>query len=210
MDQHPVDRVPGTYLERAQQQLYRALMSNPSETGWRLSWRFNAWSVAAARAMASKYDGFIPHVAEVLRTWRDRPITDVLVALQMLAIQGYIDRRSTAKMKDLLHHMASELKDHCWTFSQYRLVHHVFSTQAELFEDHVAAWKAVNVARQFPLLEVRHLRNYGWGFGPQIVKYYDRAIKRETVRASNMVEYNIGMKALAEELLSPEYFCANV
>ena len=65
---------------------------------------------------------------------------------------------------------------------------HVFSTQAELFDDHLAAWKAVNIASQFPLFEARHFRNYGWGFGPQVVKYYGRAIKRETVRASNMLE----------------------
>jgi hypothetical protein len=201
MDRYPIDRAPSERLEKAQFALYSALQGYPENREWRLASRFDAWTVAAARAMASKYPGFWSKAIEILKTWRMRPITGVLVALQMVGVAGNIDQRVANQAADLLSHVTSELSLRVHTLAEFRLAHHVMIAQSELFENHRAAKKAVALARQYPNLEIRHLRSYGWGFGPHVVTYYDRAFRRDTVRSDNSKDYSRGMRDLMAQLL---------
>jgi|SRR5579864_617278 len=199
-DLHPVDRAPEERLEQAQMQLYNALLGDESRDDWFLMSQFNTWSVAAARAMASKYEGFLPLLWRILQTWRRRPYSDVLVALQMLAVLGNVDRKAAHHTAIHLQRLIADIRVE--NFNDFRLVHHGLLAQAELLADHTAAIKAVRLARRFPSFEIQHLRRYGWGFGPHVPKYYERLVQRDTVRATNARDYHVGMKVFAEELLS--------
>ena len=201
MDLHPLDRAPIERLEKAQVFLYASLQGDPNSGHWRLAPRFDAWTVAAARATAAKYEGFWRKAKAVLETWEKRPVTDVLVALQIMGVAGNMDQRIATQTATLLRRLAAGLPSRLNTLPQYRLAHHMMIAKCELFGEHRAGMNAVALAQKYPAFEIRHLRSYGWGFGPQVITYYDRAFRRNTVRSAHSRDYNAGMRDLLADLV---------
>lgn len=86
--------------------------------------------------------------------------------------------------------------------SDSRLAHHTMIATCDLLGECPAGKQAVALARRYADLEIRYLRSYGWGFGPQVVSYYDRASRRNTVRSEKSKDYKRGTRDLMNDLVN--------
>lgn len=188
---HPIARTPASVIRRAQGRLVRALADYDDGCEFSLADKFDVVQVSAARVVSSKYPRAVIPVLDVLRGWRKRSIVEVLVALQMASTLSLFDSSYKDALLKSIRQIIHDVHDsRIATLDHYQLLHHAHSVLGEIGQELRETQRAVELAEANVALELRHLSAYGWGVGPHVLTYYERALRADTARSSVAHDYN--------------------